>query len=254
MKFSFFVLKIIVIFIVGLICPVKQICFAYHYDTFNVFHWDNIRFTSAEPNKNFVKTQYIIHNPKKFNAFIFGSSRVGAIPPNHLPNENDGISLNWYNMTCSEAIPKEHFLTLKTFLKNKVDVKVVMIGFDSITMYSSSEQHSAELLRMQYQIYEKNKFNFYKPYLATEVDSSIIKQIDEYNFEAHKEDSEKFYSFGGWADDLSIPDTVDLSRYEAGTFGYYQKDSYKDLEEIVDLCAENEIKLILFTNPMHQNL
>ncbi|MDE5775819.1 MAG: hypothetical protein K2H67_02950, partial [Treponemataceae bacterium] len=51
-----------------------------HYDTFNVFHWKNIRFTSAEPNKNFVKTQYIIHNPKKFNAFIFGSSRVANIP------------------------------------------------------------------------------------------------------------------------------------------------------------------------------
>ena len=37
-----------------------QVFEAYHYDTFNVFHWQNIRFTGAETNKNFVKTKYII--------------------------------------------------------------------------------------------------------------------------------------------------------------------------------------------------
>ena len=83
-----------------------QICEAYHYDTFNVFHWKNIRFTSAEPNKNFVKTKYIIENPQKFNAFIFGSSRVGRLPPDLLPKDLDGTPLRWYNMTYSEGIPE----------------------------------------------------------------------------------------------------------------------------------------------------
>ena len=233
---------------------IQQIRTAYHYDTFNVFHWDNIRFTSAEPNKNFVKTQYIIHNPKKFNAFIFGSSRVGNIPPNLLPKENDGIPLTWYNMTCSVGIPKEHFLTIKTFLKNRVDVNTVMIAFDEIAMYRSIEQNNADLLRCPFQVYEKSKFDFFRPYLTTAVDPLIIKQIDEYDYEAHKQQSEQFYSFGCWGDDFSLPENIDLSRYEIGHQGYPLKESYKDLGEIVDLCAENGIKLILFTNPMYQIL
>ena len=254
MKFSFFVLKIIVIFIVGLICPVKQICFAYHYDTFNVFHWDNIRFTSAEPNKNFVKTQYIINNPNKFNAFIFGSSRVGNIPPNLLPKVEGGTSLRWYNMTHSEGIPGDNLMTLKSFLEKGVEVKIVMLAFDNISMYASVNDHKSQLLRIPFQVYEKSKFDFFRPYLTTAVDPLIIKQIDEYDYEAHKQQSEQFYSFGCWGDDFSLPENIDLSRYEIGHQGYPLKESYKDLEEIVDLCAENGIKLILFTNPMYQIL
>lgn len=233
---------------------IKQIRTAYHYDTFNVFHWDNIRFTIAEPNKNFVKTQYIIHNPKKFNAFIFGSSRVLGIPPHLLPKEKDGTSLNWYNMTYSVGIPAEHLLTIKTFLRKRVDVKMIMIGFDNISMYTSIEHHYADLLRCPFQVYEKSKLDFFRPYLTTEVDPSIIKQIDEYDFETHKLQSEQFYSFDWWGGDFSLPENIDLSLYEAVYTDNILKDCYKDLEEIVDFCAENRIKLILFTNPMYQTL
>ena len=45
----------ILVSVVSLICVFPII----HYDTFNIFHWNNIRFTSAEPNKNFVKTKEI---------------------------------------------------------------------------------------------------------------------------------------------------------------------------------------------------
>ena len=45
----------ILVSVVFLICVFSII----HYDTFNIFHWNNIRFTSAEPNKNFVKTKEI---------------------------------------------------------------------------------------------------------------------------------------------------------------------------------------------------
>ena len=76
----------ILVSVVFLICVFPII----HYDTFNIFHWNNIRFTSAEPNKNFVKTKYIIRNPNKFNAYILGSSRIVNIPPALLPSQKDG--------------------------------------------------------------------------------------------------------------------------------------------------------------------
>lgn len=233
----------------------KQIYRAYYYDTFNVFHWNNIRFTSAEPNKNFIKTKLILTNPKKYNAFIFGSSRVGNLPPDMLPKTLDGIPLNWYNMTYSEGIPKEHFQTIKTFRKNRIPVKFILLAFDNIQMYASIEEHKKQLLRMPYQVYEENKISFFAPYIQTDIDTSIIKQINEYNFEAHRKASEQFYNYGDFIIfNPSLTENIDLKRYEIRHFGYSQKDSYKDLETIVTFCDQNKIKLILFTNPMYKSL
>lgn len=228
---------------------------AYYYDTFNVFHWENIRFTSAEPNKNFVKTKYILANPQKFNAFIFGSSRVGNIPQTMLPGELNGEPLHWYNMTYSVGIPRENFLTLKTFLQNSVGVKVVMMGFDELALYNSYEDHTKELLRFPYQEYEKGKLHFFRPYLETFVDSSIKKEIRQYKDSEYTAAADEFYGWGGNADDFSLTENPDLSRYEESfTVPPAYTDSYKDIEDMVDLCGRHGITLILFTNPTFQTM
>ena len=233
---------------------IHQVYETYHYDTFNVFHWKHIRFTNAEPNKNFVKTRYILHNKKKFNAFIFGSSRVGRLPVDGLPQNFDGTKLNWYNMTHSEGIPAEHLLTMKTFLKNGVKINMVLLGFDNISMYASLEAHKAQLLRIPFQVYAENKIEFFRPYFEVEVNPTIIKQIDEYDFNSHKEQAEDFYDYGWNGGDFSLAQNPDMGRYKAGHRGYPLKDSYKDLEAIVTLCNEYGIKLILFTSPLYESL
>ncbi len=259
MKRFIFAIKVFVIFIIAFcVIYIKnrdfiiQIRKAYKYDTFNVFHWKNIRFTSAEPNKNFVKTQYIIHNPKRFNAFLFGSSRVGNIPLIELPVEVNGINLSWYNMTYSMGIPAENLMTLKSFLRNGVKVKMVILTFDGIAMYTSVDDHKKDLLRMPYQVYENKKIDFFKPYLMTCVDPSIIKQIDEYDFDLHKSDKNLFYEYGGCSNDFSLTENPDMKRYECGVIYYNLKDSYKDIEAFCELCRENDIRLILITNPMYK--
>ena len=221
-----------------------------------MFHWSNIRFTSAEPNKNFVKTQYIIHNPKKFNAFIFGSSRVGHLPKDALPESINNFDLKWYNMTSSVGTPNDHLMTLQTFLKANVTVKAVVIGFDEISMYRSAEVQKYDLLRMPFQLY-KNKFEFYVPYLKMKTDESIKKQIDEYIAKNHVYEKDVFYTYGwsgGKTADYSLTENPVMERYNANSVVYYQKDSYKDLEAIINLCKKNSIKLIFFTNPLYQNL
>lgn len=225
-----------------------------HYDTFNVFHWKNIRFTSAEPNKNFVKTQYIIHNPKKFNAFIFGSSRVRNIPINVLPTKADSKPLRWYNMTHSEGIPAEHLATIRTFLANGVDIDMILLGFDNITMYASVNQHETQLLRMPFQVHEESPMHFYVPYLKNITASSIIKEVGRYNASEMKGETERFYEWGGCESDFSLTANPQMERYKIGHFGYTQNDAHKDIEEIATLCSEHNINLVLFTSPMHQTL
>lgn len=225
-----------------------------YFDTFNVFHWRNIRFTSAEPNKNFVKTQYIIHNPKKFNAFVFGSSRVNYIPPDALPEEADGKSLRWYNMTHSEGIPAEHLQTVRTFLKNGVKIDMIILGFDNIAMYASLGQHEQQLLRMPFQVYEESPFRFYAPYLKNITARSIVEEVSRYNAAKKKTETELFYDWSGSASDFVLTENPQMERYVSNHEGkeFTQKDAYKDIAAIAELCRENGIALVLFTSPLYE--
>ena len=229
---------------------------ALHFDTFNVFHWQHIRFTSAEPNKNFIKTQYVIHNPKKFNAFVFGSSRVGNIPPDALPKESDGVSLRWYNMTHSEGIPAEHLMTIRTFLANEVDIDMILLGFDNIAMYANVAQHERQLLRMPFQVYEESPLRFYMPYLKNITAPSIIKEVSHYNAAQKKDEAEHFYDFGVLSADLdfSLTENPQMGRYVSAHGGaqFSQTKACKDIEAIVELCRENDIALVLFTSPLYE--
>ena len=62
-------------------------------DPYNVFHVENIRDNGIEPNKNFLKTEYVIRHPDRFDAFLFGSSRVSSIHSDRIEG------YRCYNMT-----------------------------------------------------------------------------------------------------------------------------------------------------------
>lgn len=219
-------------------------------DVFNVFHWDNIRLTTAEPNKNFVKTKYICSNPQKFNAFIFGSSRAENLPPKYLPSELNGEKLNWYNMSYSEGIPNENLDTISSFLKHNVDVKCIILEVDELSASIDPEIHKTELLRMSYSAYEKNKISFYKNYLANRAGFfSIGKEVFGKSF-----NNDMFYNFGGAGNDTSLNENIIMKNflYESG-FHLQYMDCLKDVEKISDLCKKNNIKLIVITTPMYKH-
>ena len=58
-------------------------------DPYNVFHVENIRDNGIEPNKNFLKTEYVIRHPDRFDAFLFGSSRVSSIHSDRIESYHD---------------------------------------------------------------------------------------------------------------------------------------------------------------------
>ena len=91
-------------------------------DPYNVFHYKKIRDNGVEPNKNFIKMAYILDNPDKFDSFIFGSSRVGAIHGEKIKNAR------CYNMTYSMGLPGEHLANLKTMIKNGITPKNIYIA------------------------------------------------------------------------------------------------------------------------------
>ena len=76
------------------ICPfilfilVLEIAIPMAVDPYNVFHWRQIRDNGVEPNSNYIKMEYILHNPDKFDSFLFGSSRTGFVNVDRIPEGN----------------------------------------------------------------------------------------------------------------------------------------------------------------------
>lgn len=248
-----FIAKIALLFAFAAVYLCARFFPAYHYDTFNVFHWKDIRFIEAEPNKNYIKTKYILKNPNKFNAFVFGSSRAQNLPKDGLPKTLGGKETRWYNMSSSVATPHDHLLTLQTFVKNGIQIAAVVVPFDEIMMFRSEENQRNDLMRCPYQEITAHPLKYLQAYLLLKPEPSIVKSVKAYKPLDHQAESEFFYEYGGNSYDPALADEVDLERYKVGKFGYSQKGSYKDLEAIFELCAKNKIELFLFANPTYKS-
>jgi hypothetical protein len=222
--------------LIGVVLP-------YVIDPFNVFHWENIRNNGVEPNKNYIKTKYIIENPDKFDGFLFGSSRVGSI---HVENIKDK---KIYNMTYSVGTPEENYETLKTFLENNVNINIVYIGVDSLSYLINPEEHYTQAIRSPYQYLEKgnNLVSLYiNPAMVVQSIPAIVNQKNTIDY------TKGFYEYGWWCD-YDMTATIDWSTVASPV---YERDNERldetlnDIQNLKDLCDANEIELVIFTNPM----
>lgn len=222
----------------------------YVIDPFNVFHWNNIRNNGVEPNKNYIKTEYILHNPDLFNGFVFGSSRVGSIHVEKIPN------MKIYNMTYSMGTPYEQYQTLKTFIENGIKIDIVYLGVDDFSYKEDPEKHNHQHLRASYQ-YLQNKENLISLYCdPTIILQSLPTVINEKNIEGF----EAFYTYGWWADyDIKteftgVGETMPAVLTNPVKSNYYRlEQTIKDILDMKILCERNNIEFVVFTNPMYDS-
>ncbi|WP_026524357.1 hypothetical protein [Butyrivibrio sp. MB2005] len=229
---------------------------SYYIDVFNVFHYRNIRITEAAKNDNYIKTRYVIENPTRFNAFILGSSRVGNLPPDGLLQELDDVSLSWYNMTYPMGCPRDNLETVKTFLASGVDVKMVIVGIDEISMYNTYSSNSGEMIEKQYQEYAKNPARFFYDYLLVRPQMSVFKDVLTQDDE-DRDNVRLFYEYGVEKRNLSIEEPTEERKMESslgcGAFnGDEEFEGICALRDLASLCEQNGIELRVFTSPILQ--
>ena len=211
-------------------------------DPYNVFHPLDYRENGVEPNKNYIKMVYILHEPEKFDTFLFGSSRVGFLNPQKLEGARA------YNMTGSMALPKEHLDNLKTMLKNGVVPKNVIIEVDDLCYRMDPENNKKEQQRAPYEYLRTHPLAFAELYLCPRVALDAL-EIIRYSSRNHREE-EDFYAFG--------------TTITYGERGLYRPKTEEDLSgpsyldgameamaEIAALCRENGIGLKVFVTPLH---
>lgn len=234
--------------LIFLVIPICYFSLCIFTDIFNVFHPFSIRKTDAEPNKSFLRVNYVIHNPQKFDSFIFGSSRVGLIPEGFL-NEFYGEKQKWFNMTYSQGLPKEHYDNLVSFLNNNIKIKNVIIAVDEISWTVSPKEHENQLLRKPYSEYEKSKLKFYLSYINQfnkEIFFDVLKGKDQ---------TDSMFGLKNKPlkeNDLSIGKNINHKSNFTGEVHSY-KEVLIDIKNIVDLCKKNNINLTIITNPIWKN-
>lgn len=224
-----------------------QVVFPYVVDPFNVFHASAIRATGVEPNQNYIKMTYILDNPEKFDGFLFGSSRVGAIHTEKI------MGKKIYNMTYSVGLPSEHLANLKTFLRNGIHPSIIYIGIDNLCTSGQPQAHITEPLRCPYEYLITDKVYFYSLYLNP---YETLCSLWYYFTKPNSLNVDAFYQYGWWCEYGRKPtinwETDEIKPYVGKTFNdKVLPNALNAVKEITDICRKNNIEFILFTNPLH---
>lgn len=212
-----------------------------------------------EPNQHFVKMRYLLENTQKYDAFCFGSSRVGNIDLMQIDN-----GLRYYNMTYSEGLPEEWLEDIRLLLKYHVNIRQILLGLDDFSFKVDPKNHETQSLRFPYH----DNGNI-KAYL-----SRLLRQPSKpQKVEPGSGSIYDIYGTGRplhpWADERI---ERDISAHVTGNKfpGKYPPRKYSDkinnpnakdrmeetiaaLKELKELADENDIELIVFVNPLHQS-
>lgn len=231
-------------------------------DPFNVFHPLNARSNGVEPNRNFIKTSYVLANPDRFDAFLFGSSHVAMLDVGKMPGR-------CYNMYYSGGIPSEHAANIKTFVENGVIPEHIYIGLDNISLSATYEEHTKEQLRAPYEYYKAHPLEFFMLYLDPVVNLKSAVWLYRNNGTAAFQAMDKeFYSNGGavlYGIDSEInPEEAKISCHNSydAMLRYLSAAEYPataaNHESVIDavasiaeICEKNGIELTVFVNPMY---
>lgn len=219
-------------------------------DTYSVAHPYNSKFVD-EPNRNFLKVEYILAHPNQYDGFIFGSSRVGAILPSHVQGAK------FYNMTYSEGIPHEHLLNLQLFLSRGIKIKKILLGLDEFSYQVSFAQHQQRWLTRTHPLAANSSWaNFYRFYfirLPTQHDKSQFKKKlfnpdRTMTFDIINQD--QFYK-KYLSESPNFKDNDPIYSHPTHYSGNILEATLQDIRDIVALCQQNNIELTIFINPIH---
>lgn len=215
-------------------------------DPFNVFHRKAVRRNGVEPNENFIKTAYVLDNKDKFDSFVFGSSRVGAL---HVENIE---GYRAYNMTYSFGIPQEHLENIMTFLDAGIKIRMILINIDEVCCAIDGKEHFSDPMHRPYPS-DGNFLSFYSMYMKPEIVLHSLPIIMR-----NKQDDEdtwrrNFYETGWWIG-YDMDTGFKFEEPEAESLGdlqyYFYPAALSAMREIASLCADNGIELLVFSSPM----
>ncbi len=246
-----FLLKLLVftLLLTAIFAPVNMIV-----DPYNIFHYDDPVDNGVEPNKNFIKTKYILHHKDTFDSLVFGSSRAGFLDVESIPGGT------YYDMCYSEGVPAEYVDTLKVLIKGGFTPKNVLVMVDDISCFVDPADHENMLYRVPYPTGGPVSWlEFYAKYcdlLTTFESLSVMKEYRQ-SGKADPDFANRFRTTG--TERLDKPSEFDgtdgmgneMPGYAAAYYSLRLEETIADMKELSDLCAQNGINMVVVTNPLY---
>ena len=200
------------------------------------------------PNERYIKTDYILNNPAKYDSLLFGSSRVSQIPVEII---NKSTGNRFYNMTYIAGIVSDHLNILKIIIKSGARIKSIIIGLDYYSFTAMPIENQIRNIMYPETLWDKLKF--YYTYLSVEPDSGMLKEV---KFDGN----EALYDITGTGEYDFIKKerllSLDPRRHEAKfkkpvlVVCTDQLDkTLAEIQEIIALCKKNNIAMTFFINP-----
>ena len=241
-----FLIKCTIFFL--LVC----LCFAPFFlilDPYNIFHMQmgqELVDNGVEPDKNFVKPLNVMRHMEDYDSLLFGSSRVGFLDVSRM---NNGT---YYDMMASEGVPAEHVTILKALIKRGFVPKNVLVGVDDISYFVDPSAHDTVLFRKMYPWDGSllDKASFYLSFMDPITNIESLDTMREH--EVVDEDwSRRLLTTG--TENLTIVPNFNTDNMKPYWADYYmpREEAFEDIKELKELCDENGINLIVFTNPVY---
>lgn len=225
----------------------------YYLNPYGVFFRKYQNYYVTTPiNERYIKTRYILEHPKKYNSFIFGSSRVGT-----LEGENLKKIGSFYNMTFPGAVPKQILEILEIFINNKIEIKNIILGIDDFDFYFNPEDSDYFPYKISYLTLENNKINFFKYYLLK---NPLNKVNEEYIFGKVKTKFD-ILETGKWISldkEKLIENNLENHKIELktrkipSTLNNRIPKTINEIEEIIKLCKRNKINIDIIYLPLYE--
>jgi len=220
-------------------------------DPFYIFRTPFLKL-QAQRNDRYAKIEYLKKENVKYNFFILGSSRMYYTRPDML--EKYIPSGKGYNLATIMANVTEHLLHVRYLIKNGQPLKTLYIGLDIDFFFRVKTYKDQDyLLKLHPDVSNTNPIAFYWSYLSI-IPKGDIKRKLKANFgkkKGRKIQLGKDGAVGPEVENRQIffdnqSKLKDIIRDKKG------RENLEVLRELVVLCNQNNINLIIFTTPHHR--
>jgi len=208
-------------------------------------------------NQRIYNTELILRNHDRYDSFLFGSSLVGVI------SVGDIKTGNFFNMSYPQGNLAEHVAIIKTFIKNDIKIKQIVIGLDEYSFEQKRSEHQKQLLMIMHpEVSGQNRasvfFKYFlrmpRPFELSAAYSCWIEGNDHLKIKVDRTGLNQ-----GWRlleREITATEKLPFS----GKSVVYQphslsqksmEDTMNLIEELKAIAAEHHFSVILFFNPVY---
>jgi hypothetical protein len=220
-------------------------------DPYQIFQTPFLK-QQSQPNERYSKIEFLKKNKGRYNSYIMGSSRVGLTNTDILVKYLH--MAKFYNLSTALAVPYEHLLHLKYFIKNGYPVRNLYIGLD-LDLCLGVKMHKDKdlLLKLHPGVLNRNLIGYYWSYLSVFPKTDIRRKL-KLNFSRKVSPiqisgKDGVWTFGEEAENGKVFFEDPTNNDNITIKNKVKEENVEGLRELVTLCRQHDINLILFITP-----